>query len=162
MKLNTGVALGIMLGFIFGVWNVVVSILYPLMDDTPLALLSFYGPMFGAWGFAGYAAYRRARRLRRSAVCGATVALGTFVVLTTVVMLRMNLALDVVSQRPDWRNLVARYEASNFESLRSYANYVYLTGAPFKIGVASAIGAVMGALGGLLGMLTARRVPAET
>jgi hypothetical protein len=44
---------GLVLGFVFGTWNVVISILAPLMDDTPLTLASFYGPMFTAWGVAG-------------------------------------------------------------------------------------------------------------
>jgi hypothetical protein len=32
----------------------------------------------------------------------------TFVVLTAIVIARINLSMDTVSQRADWRNLVAR------------------------------------------------------
>jgi hypothetical protein len=53
VSLRQRVMLGAALGLIFGAWNVIVSVLAPLTDDTPLALLSFYGPMFAAWGFAG-------------------------------------------------------------------------------------------------------------
>ena len=114
---------GLVLGLVFGTWNIVISILAPLMDDTPLTLASFYGPMFTAWGVAGGAAYRRTRRLPRAALSGATVALVTFIVLTAIVIARVNLSLDVMSQRPDWRNLVARFGESGFDSFRLYINY---------------------------------------
>ena len=60
--------------------------------------------------------------------------------LTAIVIARVNLSLDVMSQRPDWRNLVARFEESGFDSFRLFVNYVYITGTPFKLAVASAIG----------------------
>ena len=107
---------GLVLGLVFGTWNVVITILVPLMDDTPLTLASFYGPMFTAWGVAGGAAYRRTGRLPRAALSGATVALVTFAVLTAIVIARVNLSLDVMSQRPDWRNLVARFGESGFDA----------------------------------------------
>jgi hypothetical protein len=62
---------------------------------------------------------------------------------------KFNLSLDATSQRLDWQSLMTRFEASGFESLRAYVNYEYVVGAPFKILVASMIGAVMGLIGGL-------------
>ena len=150
-----------MLGLVFGAWNVAISILAPLMDDTPLTLASFYGPMFTAWGVAGGAAYRRTRRLQRAALSGATVALVTFIVLTAIVIARVNLSLDVMSQRPDWRNLVARFGESGFDSFRLYINYVYITGTPFKLAVATAIGGAAGLAGGLVCALWASGVPGD-
>jgi hypothetical protein len=141
---------GLVLGLVFGTWNVVSAILVPLMDDTPLTLASFYGPMFTAWGVAGGAAYRRTRRLPRAALSGATVALVTFIVLTAIVIVRVNLSLDLMSQRPDWRTLVARFEESGFDNFRLYVNYIYLTGVPFKLAVATAIGGATGFAGGLV------------
>jgi hypothetical protein len=43
------VALGGSLGLFFGAGNVIAAELAPLADDTPAALLAFYGPMFIAW-----------------------------------------------------------------------------------------------------------------
>ena len=40
---------GVGLGVLFGSANLVLSWLRPLDDDTPGALLRFYGPMFLAW-----------------------------------------------------------------------------------------------------------------
>ena len=44
------------------------------------------------------------------------------------------------------------------DSLRLFVNLDYLRGAPPKLGVACAIGVVMGTLGGSLGQLTHRRI----
>jgi hypothetical protein len=53
------------------------------------------------------------------------------------------------------------FQSSGFESLRLYVNYMNLVGTPFKILVASAIGAVTGLIGGLVGGATIRRLPNE-
>jgi hypothetical protein len=144
------VTLGILFGLVFGAVNIVVSLLNPVIEDTPLTLLGFYGPMFAAWGFTGYRAFHRTRQLRHAAAAGALVALISFTVLTVVVVARMNLSLDTIVERPDWRNMVATYPQSGFDSFRAYANYVYLTGAPFKLLVASMIGLASGSMGGVV------------
>src|SRR5262249_36957124 len=146
-------ALGLLLGAGFGLCNLIATRLDPLAEDTPIALLAFYGPMFAIWGLAGFVASRCTGRLLDGVKVGATVAFVTFVVYTFAVIVRVNLFLDTMSQRPDWQNLMARFQASGFESLRVYANYEYVTGAPFKILVASIIGAGTGLLGALVGRL---------
>jgi hypothetical protein len=153
-----GVRLGLVLGVFFGLWNLLASLLDPVAEDTPRALLKFYGPMFTAWGLAGFGAARRTGRILTGIKAGTTVAFVTFVVFTIAVIGRVNLFLDVTSERPDWQNLVGRFHASGFENLRTYANYVYLTGAPFKILVASTIGAVTGLVGGFFGSLSRHEV----
>ena len=144
---------GAILGVVFGVWNIAESIRHPLADDSPVALLSFYGPMFAAWGVAGFLAARRQGRLADGVKAGMWVALVTFVVFWLANLLRVNLFLETVRYRDDWRSLVARFEASGFQSLRAYANYEYLRGAPLKIFVPAMIGAVTGFLGGLLALV---------
>ena len=144
-------ALGLLLGAGFGLWNLIATGLDPLAEDSPVALLTFYGPMFAIWGLAGFGATRRTGRLRDAVKAGAAVAFVTFVVYTLAVIVRVNLFLVALSQRSDWQNLIARFQASGFESLRGYANYAYVTGAPFKILVASIIGAGTGLIGGVFG-----------
>jgi metallo-beta-lactamase class B len=150
--------LGLLAGAAFGLWNLLSWLLDPLAEDTPMALLTFYGPMFTVWGVAGFGASRRTGRILHGMKTGTTVAFVTFVVLTLAVMARVNLFFEVTSRRPDWQNLVAGFPSSGFRSLRAYANWVYLTGAPFKIMVASMIGAGTGLFGGLLGSLGRRDV----
>ena len=85
--------LGAALGVAFGAWNLILTMLDPLAEDTPTALARVYGPMFTIWGLAGFA-----------------------------------------------------------------ANYVYFTGAPFKILVAALIGAASGRIGGLMGSIFGPRM----
>ena len=155
-------ALGLLLGAGFGLCNLIATRLDPLAEDTPIALLAFYGPMFAIWGLAGFVASRCTGRLLDGVKVGATVAFVTFVVYTFAVIVRVNLFLDTMSLRPDWQNLMGRFQASGFESLRVYANYEYVTGSPFKVLVASIIGAATGLVGGFFGILGGRemgRVP---
>jgi len=145
---NSPIALGALLGAIFGAWDILVTAVDPLADDTPAALLIFYGPMFTTWGLAGFASTRRSGRVTHGVKVGATVAFFTFVVFSTANLVRVNLFLNTIRYRADWQNLVVRFRTSGFESFRAFVNYFYLSGAPFKILVATAIGAVTGLIGG--------------
>ena len=145
-----------LVGSAFGLWNLLVTWLDPLAEDSPIALLIFYGPMFAIWGLAGFAASRRTGRLWDGARVGAIVAFATFVVYILTQFVRVNVFLEILSQRSDWQNLMARFQTSGYESLRRYVNYVGLTGAPLKILVASIIGAGSGLVGGVLGSLGRR------
>jgi hypothetical protein len=156
--MRRSLALGLLLGAGFGLWNLMATSLNPLAEDDLIPLLLFYGPMFALWGLAGFGASRRTGRLRDAIKVGAAVAFVTFVVYTFAVILRVNLFLDAMSQRPDWQNLMVRFQASGFESLRAYANYEYVTGAPFKILIASTIGAGTGSVGGFFGSLGRREM----
>lgn len=151
------VLLGLLVGTGFGLWNLIATRLDPLAEDTPIALLTFYGPMFVIWGVVGFSASRRTGRLLDGVKVGATVALVTFLVYVLTQFIRVNLFLDALTERGDWQNLMVRFRNSGYESLRWYVNYEGLTGAPFKILVASLIGAVTGSVGGLLGSISRRR-----
>jgi hypothetical protein len=163
LSLVHGVTIGLVIGFVFGVWNLVVTILVPLLDDGPLALAAFYGPMFFLWGAAGWMAARRTGHLSAAVKTGAIVASVTFIVFDATVILRMNVFLEVIKYRDDWRNMVANFPASGFDSFRTYVNYVYITASPFKIVAATVIGTVCGSIGGLtasLGPQRGRRIQA--
>ena len=71
-------------------------------------------------------------------------------------ILRVNLFLSEITGRADWRNMMWRFQASGFDSLRTFVNVDYITGAPLKMAVASSIGAFMGVVGGIVGSLTIR------
>jgi hypothetical protein len=152
------VLLGLILGVGFGLWNLIATRLNPLADDDLIPLLAFYGPMFTIWGIAGFRAARRTGRLRDAVRVGATVAFVTFLVYDLAVILRVNLFLEALARRSDWQNLMEGFKASGFRSLRAYANYRYVTGAPLKILVATMIGAVTGSVGGLFGRLAHREL----
>jgi hypothetical protein len=151
---RSAVLFGLAVGAGFGVWNLIATWLDPLAEDTPMALLIFYGPMFATWGLAGFVASRQTGRISDGIKVGVTVAFFTFVVYDVTQFIRVNSFLDSLTQRSDWQNMMATFENSGSRSLRSYVNYVGLTGAPFKALVASVIGAGSGMIGGSVGKLS--------
>jgi hypothetical protein len=155
-------AIGLVVGAVFGTVNALVTWLYPLLDDSPAALLRFYGPMFFIWALASFRAARRSGRALSGVATGAIVAFGTFALFEVFIFVRINLFLDELTQRADWQNMMLRFRASGVDSLRLFVNLDYLRGAPFKWAVACAIGASMGGLGGFFGHLLQRRIVAKT
>jgi hypothetical protein len=150
------VILGLVVGAGFGLWDLIVTLLTPLAEDDPSALLLFYGPMFAIWGLAGFVAARRTGRIADGVQVAAIVAFVSFVVFDVAAIVRVNMFLEALSHRSDWQNLLVRYQASGFQSLRAYANYEYITGSPFKLLVATLIGGATGLVGGLFGWLGRR------
>lgn len=144
---------GILIGLTFGAWNLYQTWSDPLSDDSASALLSFYGPMFICWGLVGFISRRQGVSLTRATIAGASVALISFVVYYCENIVRVNVFLDVLRGREDWQMMVSTFPSSGFKSFRTYVNYIYATGAPFKILVASTIGALTGFIGGLLGSI---------
>ena len=153
---DNALVLGIIVGLTFGAMDLIVTWLFPLADDTPGALLTFYGPMFVLWTLAAFRATRRSGRFLSGVTTGMLVAFATFVVFDLMVILRVNLFLSDITGRADWRNMMWRFQASGFDSLRAFVNVDYIKGAPLKIGVASAIGAFMGVVGGIVGSVPMR------
>jgi hypothetical protein len=147
---NNPLLLGLMVGLAFGAVNLLMTWMYPVADDTPGALLMFYGPMFFLWAFAAFRATRRSGRFVSGVTTGMLVAFATFCVFDLLVILRVNLFLSELTGRADWQSMMGRFQASGFDSLRTFVNVNYLKGAPFKIAVASAIGAFMGVVGGFV------------
>jgi len=153
--------LGFLLGLVFGIVNLLFTWVEPLADDSIPALLMFYGPMFSLWGLVSFRAVRSTGRLSKGVTTGFVLALGTFWVFYVLNVLRVNLFLAELTGRADWQSMMQKFRVSEFDSLWFFVNLDYLRGAPFKIGVASAIGAVMGLVGGSIGYLTSARIPAR-
>jgi hypothetical protein len=147
---------GAALGAAFGIWDLIATARDPLADDSPGALLTFYGPMFAIWTLAGFIAAKRRARLTDGLKAGAIVALSTFAVYFVAIMIRVNAFLDVLPGRGDWQSLVGSFHASGFSSFRTYVNYFYLKGEPSKLAAATAIGTGMGALGGAVAAISRR------
>jgi hypothetical protein len=143
--------LGLIVGLVFGSVNLVLAWLKPLADDTPGALLRFYGPMFFIWGLASFRQARSRRQVLSSVTTGVIVAFATFCVLDALVLLRVNLFLNELTGREDWQNMMSRFHDSGGDSLGWFVNMDYIKGLPVKTSVAAAIGGVMGTIGGIAG-----------
>jgi hypothetical protein len=149
--------LGLLVGLTFGSVNLLVTWLDPLADDTPGALLLFYGPMFFVWAAASFRDAQRSGQVLAGLRTGAIVALATFIAYDLLIFLRVNLFLDELTGRADWQDMMNRFRASGFDSLRLFVNVDYTEGIPLKLFVSCAIGVMMGAVGGILGRLRHRR-----
>jgi hypothetical protein len=87
------VILGLVVGAGFGLWDLIVTLVNPLAEDDPSALLLFYGPMFAIWGLAGFVAARRTGRIVDGVMVAAIVAFVTFVVFDVAAIVRVNVFL---------------------------------------------------------------------
>ncbi len=152
-QVSRSLLLGIVLGLTFGSVNLLMTWLDPLADDTPGALLLFYGPMFLAWAWASFRASQRTGQLLAGCVTGLTVAFATFVAYDILIFLRINLFLDALTSRADWKGLIVRFQASDMDSLRRFVNVDYAKAMPLKLAVSCAIGLIMGGAGGIVGKL---------
>jgi len=152
------ILLGFIVGLVFGSVNLIFTWLYPLADDTPAALLRFYGPMFFVWALGSFRAARRSGRLLSGVTTGMIVAFATFMSFDLLILLRVNLFLNELTGRADWQGMMLRFKASDVDDLRLFVNLDYIKGVPLKLGVSCAIGVVMGGIGGLLGHLMHRRI----
>lgn len=147
---------GLMMGLAYGLWDLLYTYLLPLAEDSPRALLFFYGPMFTVWAVMAFRAVRRSGRWFSGVKAGATAAFFTFLVFDPLVIVRVNLFLQELTSRADWQNLMLRFHRSGMESLRAFVTLDYIKGAPLKIAVASIVGALMGVLGASLGSIPRR------
>jgi hypothetical protein len=156
-SIRTTVFLGLILGLVFGFVDLILTWRRPLVDDSPIVLLCFYGPMFLIWSLVSYRAARKTGRLRSGVTAGMVVAFATFAVFIGLNFLRFNLFLNELTGRPDWQDMMMSFRTSELESLRLFVNLSYLKSAPLKIAAATGFGAAFGVLGGALGWLTGAR-----
>jgi hypothetical protein len=140
--------LGLMMGTSLGVLNLIATARNPLADDDGGEMLVFVALVLLAWTAAGFVAARRTRRLVDGVRSGVLVGLAMMAVFHVAAIVRVNLFLDVIRDRGDWQNLLARFGQSGFHSLRAYANYEYVRDTPIIVGIGAAAGAIAGALGG--------------
>jgi hypothetical protein len=155
-SIYSALRLGLVIGLGFGSVNLLMTWLDPLADDTPGALLLFYGPMFFVWVAASFHSARRSGQVLPGVKTGAAVAFGTFVTYDLLIFLRVNLFLDQLVGRADWQYMMTRFQASGVDSLRQFVNVDYAKGIPLKLALSCVIGLLMGAAGGILGRLRNR------
>jgi hypothetical protein len=162
ISLVPGMVFGVILGIAFGTWNLLVSIIDPLTEDTPFALLTFYGPMFTAWGILGFVTTRRSGRIVDAIKSGAVVGAITVLVFSCANLVRVNLLLDSVQHRLDWQNMMARFHDSGFDSLRAFVNYHYVADSWLKVLTGALIGAAVGVVAGLAARTVDYFVPPDS
>jgi hypothetical protein len=138
---------GLAFGTALGVWNLVSTAVDPLSEDSAGIMMTFVAVLVGTWGLVAFLAGRRKRSLRDAVMAGVIVGAATITMFNLANYIRVNVFLDSIQYRDDWRNLMARFHESDARSLRAFVNREYLTGTF----VVTSLGAVAGGVSGLIG-----------
>ena len=150
---------GLLIGVVLGSLQLIDTAVEPLAEDTPGAMIVIFGVMLSLWTLASIAAALPSRRYTRAIAAGILAGVATMAVLNLTAIARVNIFLDQIRHRDDWINLVARFDASGFQSLRAYANWEYLRGTPTILGLGAVAGGVCGAIAGLITRVTTTALP---
>ena len=143
------VTFGVFIGAVFSLWMLIQTLLDPFVEDTVELLIGFFGPMFVLWGFAAFIACRRTGRFVEALKSGLIVSGITTLLFHIAGMLRVNLSLDAVLQRPDWQHLLGHLENSEFQSVRAHANYMFAKQVIPRLLLGTSIGVITACIGGL-------------
>jgi hypothetical protein len=146
--------LGLAFGSMLGVWNLIDTAYEPLADDSAGTMLVFAAVLLAVWALVAFLAGHRRRSFRDAVVAGVLVGAATLVMFNLANYIRVNVFLDTIQHREDWRNLMARYRESDFHSLRAYVNYDYVWGTFVVTSLGAAAGCVSGVIGGAISALT--------
>jgi len=147
------VMLGLAFGAVLGVANLIDTAYEPLSDDSAGAMLTYIAILVGVWTVAALAAGRRRQSFRDAIVAGVLVGGATLAMCNLANYIRVNLFLDAIRDREDWRNLMARYRESHVQSLRVFVNYDYLKATVAVTSLGAAAGCVSGVVGGAINAL---------
>ena len=158
LLVNSG-AFGVAIGAGLGVWILVDTAVAPLAEDTPLVVGSMFAGLFVLLAVPGFTARRRGGRARDSMQAGAIAGALAMALFCLLGIVRVNVFLDVIRDRSDWEGLIADFAGSGFQSLRTYANYVYMRNLMLLPMIGAAAGAVSGAIGGLFAAIERRPGP---
>lgn len=144
------VAWGFLIGAAAGTLQLLSTALDPLADDSGGVMFVIVATLLLLWMLASLGATTRSQRLRDVVISGIVMGAATMAVVHISSTLRVNLFLDQIQDRADWVNLMARYRASVFHSLRAYANYEYLGSLPALLALGAVAGGCCGAVGGAI------------
>ena len=133
VRLPTLVGLG--LGFVLGLANLIRTLFRPLSDDNPAATIGAALSVLVLWAAMALVATWRSQRLDRAMWFGAIEGAWTLAIFHLAAIVRVNLFLATIQYREDWHGLLVRFGDSGFHSLRMFANYQYRTGMPLVIAI---------------------------
>ncbi len=150
------VLVGALLGAALGTWILVDTARQPLADDEAGMILLAFGSMMVVWTGASAAIAWPSRRLGHGIAAGMLVGSATLLVLHVAAIARVVMFVDTIRGRDDWQNLLVRYHASGFATLRAYATYEYARQTPVILAIGATAGTISGAVGGLVARLRPR------
>ena len=106
--LRTPALIGCAFGAVLGVMTLVDTAREPLADDAVTMMLAWVGVVGLLWSAATVAVTWRTRRMSDAITVGAILGVMALAVFQLAAIVRVNVFLDTIQHRDDWRNLVAR------------------------------------------------------
>jgi hypothetical protein len=143
-------AAGALFGAGLGAWNLIETARHPLGEDDGASMLLGVAAVLTVWVAGAAAAAWRTRPVVRGLTAGVLLGVATLFVFHIAAVARVLVFVDTIQGRDDWQNLVARYHASGFATLRAYALYEYVRLTPGVLAIGAVAGAVSGAVGGAI------------
>jgi hypothetical protein len=150
-------AIGVTFGTLLGVANLIDTAVEPLADDSGAVMLAFAAVLLGTWAAVAFLAGRRTQSFWQAVLAGMFVGAATLTLFALANFIRVNVFLETIQHREDWRNLMARFRESDYQSLRAFVNRDYLTSTLAAGLVGAAAGAVAGAVSGTVSALVPMR-----
>src|SRR5262249_24990798 len=147
-------AMGVTFGTVLGVANLIDTAIEPLADDDAPKVLLLAAIVVAIWAILTFLAARRVQNVRQAIVAGMLIGGATLFMFGLANTIRINVFLDTIQYRDDWRNLMARFRESDYTSLRAFVNRDYVRPLVGSLGVGGAIGALIGAIAGAVEKLT--------
>src|SRR5262249_38007261 len=104
--------MGLVFGAMLGVANLIDTAVEPLADDSAGQMLFFFAVVVAIWTAMAFVAARRTQSFWQAIVAGALVGAATLFVFGAANTIRVNVFLDEIQYREDWRHLMARFHES--------------------------------------------------
>ena len=144
------VAWGLSIGLAAGTLQLLDTAIAPLREDTSVVMLVIAGALMLFWIMTSAVAKRPSGSFRDAVIAGVLVGTATMAVIHISAIVRVNVFLDQIRAREDWVNLLSRFHASGYQSLRVYANYEYLRQSPLLLALGVVAGGFCGTVSGVI------------
>ena len=144
--------LGLVLGSGLGILNLFETARRPLADDDGGAMLLWALAVSGAWSVAACATTWRTRRFVDAVKAGLLLGTMTIFAFHVASIVRVNMFLDLIRDRGDWQNLVARFH-ERIPQPAGLRDHEYVKMTPFVMMFGAVLGSISGAIGGVVGVV---------
>ncbi len=166
-EILTGTWFGIALGSLLSAWivlsssvflinegwnhsegRIIAALFHPLAFNSPVEFALLFLFLFLSPAVPGFLSCRRGGKLWDAITAGALAGLLIFVVTAVAGIIRMNMVLEIIRNRPEWHQALLVFAGSR--GIAARANAYYAEQVPERLLMGTAFGALIGALGGLL------------
>jgi hypothetical protein len=151
--------LGLLLGLLLSAAILATNVIWPSLaghqvPDNGFSVSLGWLAIIGLIGFAGFLRVRATSRLREAAIAGATISFIAIGMAMVTFFAIDNLFFGIVSQQPE---KIWLFQHSGYSNMQSYLNHSILSAFWTVLPVITALGAICGIVGAIIGRSIQRR-----